>query len=228
MAQLELTPAINEQPHFVPDAEVAQQEESMLSRIQACGAQAVEFVRNSSRRALALGAIAGVGAFGASELATPETAEAKKRSWPPITQKIDGKEYGGDVSQERAIADNCKDYGKLWSVMNLYAPAPTKNSKVLKATIASDSFDMCNGYGRLTRSIRLDTKRPGEKKWHRGEAYTIKTHDGFEKKKYMKIALGCNPGETLTQRMHINIKYKHLDGSVVRAKKNSPKRQVVC
>lgn len=171
-----------------------------------------------------LGAIAATGALIAAPAAVAGANDSRgeSRDWPAINP-----ENNGNLSPvEQNIADFCKN-GHGQGAPIVTDIDKSRRKKVAKVDYTLDSMMDCNGYGRRTISMRIETKRPGQKKYHSGKRILIRTHDDVEETKSLKMAQACKR-TNLIARTVSRIYYKHMDGTKQKRTVRSSKFRLSC
>lgn len=192
-------------PEKAPQPSFEQQQESILSRMTP-----------NRLTAAAISVALAPAAFGTAEGLAQDSAYVPDDNWPPITQKIDGAEprFAGNKYLEESLADDCK------AISPGVVPRAVKMGKTTKGDpdkisvkVHMDSIKGCDGYGRRTSSLRLETRKLGSKKSLSGKTITLKNNHVVNKTYNMETKRMCKPGESLLVRFAVKNTYQHMDGS---------------
>jgi hypothetical protein len=196
------------------------------------------FTENMHKLGVA-GLIAGVALFGGNRIASAFAEEPMPRAnaaqgdheysgteWPPIDQEIDGKENGGYKETEAHEAELCKESKGIRGPMNVVIKSANRADDSVKVNYKLQSLRDCNGYGRRTIKMFVQTKRPGQNDFKSGKTEIVRNHAPVSEKERMDTAHACTG--SLVTRLVSKVTWEHLDGSKSKMTYRTPAKTVIC
>lgn len=167
-----------------------------------------------------------LGASRVSEVSAYDTQKAG--DWPPVQNSLQDTDHSGTTGEEKLMADFCFDYSGL-NGPSYATIKPARSPQQMAVRYDMDPIPDCNGLGRRTIKLALQTKKQGDKEFQTGKPVFIRTHKGKENSKLLLDSpQACNKGTELKARLLAKVTYKNYDGKVKRRTHRFSKTSVSC
>ena len=148
--------------------------------------------------------------------------------FPPTDEVIDGAgRFNGNQEFEQRHADLCKVVAYDSNVGAVYFN-PTNESRSVRVSFELDSFEDCNGYGKLEHTYSVSSARPSSTDFSEGPRYVMRDHRDFDSSIKMGITTPCRDGQSVKLRLNETNHYTHMDGSSFSRKSTTPARTISC
>ena len=157
-------------------------------------------------------------------------APVDRPDWPAIQNPIPDLNKSGTLGEEERMAEYCAEEGHGLNGPNVVKIKPSKRSTDdLNVRFSLDNMMDCNQLGRRTINMYLETKRPGQSKFTRGDSRFVRTHaQRLGKVSPMDINQSCSDGTVLISRLVSKVSYQNYDGKVTRKTITRPSTRVKC